>query len=71
VIKHFISVALHHITNRTPLAEVACLFRYEWNMNGRGCLKPTIDQDKMKVLREQRLGATDIGRQMKIGRSTA
>jgi DNA invertase Pin-like site-specific DNA recombinase len=32
--------------------------------------KPTIDRDKMKTLRDQGLGATDIARQMKIGRST-
>lgn len=32
--------------------------------------KPTIDRDKMKFLREQGLGATEIARQMKIGRST-
>lgn len=32
--------------------------------------KPTIDREKMKALREQGLGATDIARQMKIGRST-
>lgn len=32
--------------------------------------KPTIDRDKMQALREQGLGATDIARQMKIGRST-
>jgi DNA invertase Pin-like site-specific DNA recombinase len=32
--------------------------------------KPTIDRNKVLVLREQGLGATDIARQMKIGRST-
>ncbi|OQB75908.1 MAG: Transposon Tn3 resolvase [Deltaproteobacteria bacterium ADurb.Bin135] len=32
--------------------------------------KQTIDRDKMQALREQGLGATDIARQMKIGRST-
>lgn len=32
--------------------------------------KPTIDRDKLRALQEQDLGATDIARQMKIGRST-
>jgi DNA invertase Pin-like site-specific DNA recombinase len=32
--------------------------------------KPTIDRDKMQALRAQGLGATEIARQMKIGRST-
>jgi DNA invertase Pin-like site-specific DNA recombinase len=32
--------------------------------------KPTIDRDKIHALQEQGLGATDIARQMKIGRST-
>lgn len=32
--------------------------------------KPTVDRVKMLVLQEQGLGATDIARQMKIGRST-
>lgn len=32
--------------------------------------KPTIDREKLKTLRDQGLGATDIARQMKIGRST-
>jgi DNA invertase Pin-like site-specific DNA recombinase len=32
--------------------------------------KPTIDRDKMQALRDQGLGATEIARQMKIGRST-
>ena len=32
--------------------------------------KPTVDRAKMLVLQEQGLGATDIARQMKIGRST-
>jgi DNA invertase Pin-like site-specific DNA recombinase len=32
--------------------------------------KPTIDRNKMLALHEQGVGATDIARQMKIGRST-
>jgi DNA invertase Pin-like site-specific DNA recombinase len=32
--------------------------------------KPTVDRDKMWALRDQGLGATDIARQLKIGRST-
>lgn len=32
--------------------------------------KPTVDRAKMLVLQKQGLGATDIARQMKIGRST-
>jgi DNA invertase Pin-like site-specific DNA recombinase len=32
--------------------------------------KPTINREKMLCLQEQGLGATDIARQMKIGRST-
>lgn len=32
--------------------------------------KPTIDREKVRNLREQGLGATEIARQMKIGRST-
>ena len=32
--------------------------------------KPTIDRDKVQALRIQGLGATDIARRMKIGRST-
>lgn len=32
--------------------------------------KPTIDRGKVRALREQGLGATDISRQMKIGRAT-
>lgn len=32
--------------------------------------KQTVDRDKIQALREEGLGATDIARQMKIGRST-
>ena len=32
--------------------------------------KRTIDRDKVQALREQGIGATDIARQMKIGRAT-
>ena len=32
--------------------------------------KPTVDKDKVRALYEQGVGATDISRRLKIGRST-
>ncbi|CBL44718.1 Predicted helix-turn-helix domain of resolvase [gamma proteobacterium HdN1] len=32
--------------------------------------KPTVDKDKVSVLHSQGIGATEIARQLKIGRST-